>query len=186
MARHKGFRPLPGSKAEDDPTFREGSDINVVGRWTEFQINAIDELTRWWINRRERNDSQDPLGTAFGGVDDTATARTVGTVSARVFFPASAILSRGASYLVHAFGMPTDPAAVGDVYSVFALCHLYQPTGGSLMARATTIARAPSSATSLEITAVLTDPPNGPPAINITGITGITIDWKVEVYRLER
>lgn len=186
MTRHKGFRPLPGSKAEDDPTFREGSDINVIGRWTEYQINAIDELARWWMNRRDRNDSLDPIETGFGGVDDSAAVRTVGLVSARAFFPKPLVLERGASYLVHALGVPTNPVAAGDIYSLFGICHFLQPAGSSLMARATTIARAPSSATSVQLFAVQVGAPNGEPAILISGVDGLTIDWKVELYRLER
>ena len=44
----------------------------------------------------------------------------------------------------------------------------------------------PAAADTTEIRAVLTGPPPGDrPTLQIVGVDGQTIDWKVEVYRIE-
>lgn len=173
---------LPGSEGEESGAFRGGG----AGGFSETERAALGELVRWWSHRRAMDDSADPLETAFGGVDGAALVRTAGLVPARAFFPKPLLIAAGASFLVHALGVPANAAAAGDVYSIFGLCHFYRDPAAGVMARATTIGRAPASATSLEVIAALTDPPDGAPAILVAGVAGLTIDWKVEVYRLER
>lgn len=174
---------LPGS-FPDEPGSSGGG--GRAAAFSETERAALGEVARWWLHRRAKDDSADPLETAFGGVDDSAAARTVGLLPARVLFPRPLLIRDGAGFLVHALGVPVDPAAAGEVFSLFGLCHFFRPAAASLMARATTIARAPATTTSTQIYAVLTDPPEGAPALLVVGVAGLTIDWKVEVYRLER
>jgi hypothetical protein len=174
---------LPGSTGDEAGAPR----AERSGGFSELERDALSELARWWRHRRAREDSADPLETAFGGVDDSATVRTTGLLPANAFFPKPLVVENGASLLVHAFGVPEDPPAAAEVYSIFGLCHLYRDGTMGWLGRSTTIARAPATATTLEVRVVVTGPPPGTtPVIQITGIHGLTIDWKVEVYRLER
>lgn len=170
---------LPGSAGdEDDGGARAGSS----GRFTEDELGALAELARWWRHRLTRDDSADPLESHFGGVDAAGTARTVGLTPAEVSFGRPLLPSRGAALLVVALGVP-DPPDVGEVYSVTGLCHFYN-TGSGWLSRYTVIGRAPSDTTSTEIRAAV-DLETSRPLIRLVGVSGLTIDWKAEAYRLE-
>jgi hypothetical protein len=153
--------------------------------FSEAERDALSELVRWWRHRRAKEDSADPLETAFGGVDDSAAVRTAGLLPGDAFFPKPLVIEHGASFLVHAFGVPEDPAAAGEVYSVFGLCHFYRDETAGWFSRTTTLGRAPAAAATVEARAVIAGSP-GTPVIQVTGVAGLTIDWKVELYRLEK
>jgi hypothetical protein len=147
-------------------------------------LGALGEVIRWWRHRKAREDSADPLESHFGGVDASGTVRTVGLTPATVAFGRPLLPQNepfaGAALLVMALGAP-DPAA-GEVYSLAALCHFYHAAGGWL-SRYTLLGRAPAGA-STEIRAAV-DLGAGLPVLQIVGVNGLEIDWKVEVLRLE-
>jgi hypothetical protein len=72
---------------------------------------------------------------------------------------------------------------VGEVYSLAALCHFYHAAGGWL-SRYTLLGRAPAGTMSTEIRAAV-DLAGPSPVIQVVGVAGLEIDWKVEAYRLE-
>jgi hypothetical protein len=79
-----------------------------------------------------------------------------------------------------------EPPGSGQVYSLAGLCHFTRAAGG-IVADGATVARLPAAPDSTEIRAVLAGPPPGDtPTLQITGVSGQTIEWKVEVYRVER
>ncbi|MEZ4519931.1 MAG: hypothetical protein R3C44_24915, partial [Chloroflexota bacterium] len=105
---------------------------------------------------------------------------------AEVALPKPLLPERGASYWIQALGVPEQTAVVGEVYSLVGLCHFYRDPTLGVLTRYTTIGRAPSWATSLEVrTAVSGSPPDGVPVLLLVGVAGQTVDWTVEVYRLE-
>jgi len=170
---------LPGSAgAEGDGAAGTGAS----GRFTEDELGALGELARWWRHRLARGDSADPLESHFGGVDAAGTARTVGLTPEEVSFGRPLLPARGAALLVLALGVP-DPPVVGEVYSLTGLCHFYQTPSGWL-SRYATFGRAPSDATSTEIRAAI-ELGTERPLLRVVGVSGVTIDWKVEVIRLE-
>lgn len=171
---------LPGSDGEvAEPSGGEG------GRLSADELGALREVAAWWRHRLARGDSAEPLESHYGGVDLSGTARTVGLVPAGVAFgrallPAGA---GGAALLVVALGVP-DPPVVGEVYSLVGLCHVYDSAASGLLSRYSTIGRAPAGTTSTEIRTAL-DGATGLPVVQIVGVSGLTIDWRVEAYRLE-
>lgn len=170
---------LPGSTGTvDDRTAGSGAG----GRFSEDELGALSDLARWWRHRLTRDDSADPLESHFGGVDAAGTARTVGLTPADVSFGRPLLPTRGSALLVLALGVP-DPPDVGEVYSATGLCHFYRTDAGWL-SRYSTLGRAPSDATSVEIRAAV-DLLSDLPVIRLVGVDGLTIDWKVESYRLE-
>jgi hypothetical protein len=173
---------LPGSEGEEEAAGAAGSS----GRFTADDLGALNELIRWWRHRASRGDSADPLESHYGGVDADGTARTTGLVPATVAFgrpllPQSAMFD-GAALLVMALGAP-DPPVVGEVYSLAALCHFYRAESDWL-SRYATLGRAPAGATTTEIRAAV-DLAGPSPILQVVGVAGLTIDWKMEVYRLE-
>jgi hypothetical protein len=174
---------LPGSwgmEAEDGRIVVRG------GRFDEDEAATLAEVIRWWRHRRAKEDSADPLETHFGGVDDRAAVQTSGLTPAAVFFPKPLVIDAGASCLVHALGIPTNAAAVGEVYSLVGLCHFYRDATAGYLSRYATLGRAPAATTSTEVRSAVTGTPPGATAvIQIVGISGLVIDWQVEVYRLE-
>jgi len=174
---------LPGSRGQEPD---EGTVFVRGGRFDEDEAATLAEVIRWWRHRRAVEDSADPLETHFGGVDDRAAVRTTGLTPAAVFFPKPLVIDAGASCLVHALGIPTNAAAVGEVYSLVGLCHFYKDATAGYLSRYATIGRAPAATTSTEVrSAVSGTPPGATAVIQIVGVAGLTIDWKVEVYRLE-
>jgi hypothetical protein len=167
---------LPGSVGEEAEARAGGG-----GGFGEDEQGALREVAAWWRNRLAAGDSAAPLETHFGGVDLSGTARTVGLVPAAVEFGWPLLPARGAALLVMALGVP-DPPAVGEVYSLVGLCHFYD-AAGTWLSRYATIGRAPSGA-STEIRTAL-DLDTGRPVVQIVGVGGLAIDWKVEGLRLE-
>lgn len=170
---------LPGSagEAEDDP-LATGS----RGRFTEAELGALAQLAHWWRFRQARRDSADPLESHFGGVDAVGAARTTGLTPAAAVFGRPLLPSRGASLLVTAFGVP-DPPGAGEVYSVVGLCHFYD-TGSGWLSRYSVLGRAPAGVTDTDVRAAF-GLDDGKPCLLIVGVDGLTIDWKIEVCRLE-
>jgi hypothetical protein len=152
------------------------------GRFTEDDLGALSEVIRWWRHRGARGDSADPLESHYGGVDADGTARTTGLVPATVAFGRPLLPTGGAALLVMALGVP-DPPVVGEVYSLIGLCHFYRTESGWL-SRHATLGRAPAGTTSTEIRAAV-DLAGPSPILQIVGVAGLTIDWEVEVFRLE-
>lgn len=170
---------LPGSEGE------EAGPGGGSGRLSAADAATLAQVAHWWRFRLARADAADPLESAFGGVDDSGAARTVGLAAAAVVFPRPlAVPPGGVGLWVVALGV-ADPPTSGQVYSLAALAHFYAGAGG-LVADGATVARLPAAVTSTELRAVLTGPPPGDtPTLQIVGVAGQTIDWKVEVYRLE-
>ena len=173
---------LPGSVPAEPDESAGGSG----GRFTADELGALSEVAAWWRNRLAAGDSAEPLETHFGGVDLAGTARTVGLTPATVAFgrpllPMSSATTGGAALLVLAFGVP-DPPVVGEVYSLVGLCHFYD-TGAGWLGRDATIGRAPAATTSTEVRSVISG--GMTPALQMVGVSGLTIDWQVEVLRLE-
>ena len=171
---------LPGSEGDEETPVAAG------GRLSGEDVAALAQVAHWWRHRLARGDAADPLESAIGGVDDSGTARTVGQAAVAVAFPRPLVVPAGGVTLwVVALGVPEQPAVVGEVYSLVGLCHFYHDPAGWL-SRYATVARLPATAEA-EIRAALTGPPPGDtPVIQIAGVDGQTIEWKVEVYRLER
>lgn len=172
---------LPGSVGEE----AEG---RAGGRWSAEDAAALAQVARWWRGRLARGDAADPLTSGFGGVDDNGTARTVGLAAAEVALarPISTLaVGRGVALWLHALGVPDDPAAAGEVYSVVGLGHVYRDAAAGWRTRYATLGRAPANATTLELRIVV-DLGTGLPAVQVVGVAGVGINWKVEAYRLER
>lgn len=181
------FPSIPGSRRDrsNEPADPTAAGLSS-GRFTEGQLIMLAELTEWWSYRRSQDDSSEPLQSLIGGVDIKGTARTIGLTPNTATFPltiAPKTNAAGSSYLVHAIGIP-DPPVVGEVYSLVGLCHFYYITGTGFLSRYTTIARAPSSTTSTEIQAVV-DGGSGDGQIKIIGVSSITIDWSIDLFRLQ-
>lgn len=176
---------LPGSEGLEEDAGASGT--RTTGRFTEDELGALAEVARWWRHRLTRSDSTDPLESHFGGVDAAGTARTVGLTPATVAFGRPLLpindLFTGAALLVLALGAP-DPPEVGEVYSLVGLCHFYHAPEAGWLSRYSTIGRAPSATTSTEARAAV-DIATGLPVMQMVGVNGLTIDWKVEVFRLE-
>jgi hypothetical protein len=174
---------LPGSEGEEAATGAVGSS----GRFSDDDLGALAEVIRWWRHRLARGDSADPLESHYGGVDADGTARTAGLVPTTAAFgrpllPAGGATA-GAALLVLALGVP-DPPAAGEVYSLAGLCHFHYTAAAGWLSRHTTLGRAPAGATSTEVRAAI-DLGTNQPILQLVGVGGLTIDWKVEVYRLE-
>lgn len=171
---------LPGSEGE------EAGPAGGSGRLSAEDALALAQVAHWWRYRLARADAADPLESAFGGVDDSGTARTVGLAAAAVAFPRPlAVPPGGVGLWVVALGA-ADPPSAGQVYSLAGLCHFY-PAAGGLVADGATVGRLPATPDSTELRAVVTGPPPGDtPTIQVIGVSGQTIEWKVEVYRVER
>ena len=171
---------LPGSERDEADA---GASGGAGGRFSPDEWGALAQVAAWWRNRLAAAEASDPLESLIGGVDLRGTARSVGLTPATVAFGRPLAPSGGAALLVLALGVP-DPATVGEVYSLTALCHFHD-AAGTWLARETTLGRAPAATTSTEIRAVL-DGSSGLPAVQIVGVSGLTIDWTVEALRLER
>ena len=169
---------LPGSAGDESEAQAGGG-----GRFTADELGALAEVAAWWRNRLAVGDSAAPLESHFGGVDARGAARTTGLAPAAVAFARPLLPRRGAALLVLALGVP-DPPLVGEVYSLVGLCHFYDAPGSGWLSRYATLGRAPAGATTTEVRAAL-DLTGNAPALYLTGVAGLTIDWTVEVYRLE-
>ncbi len=163
------------------PTFQATRAVNKRGSKLSLYEGGINVpfIARWpnHVPAGVVNDS-----AVIGGVDLRGTAHSVGLTPATVAFGRPLAPSGGAALLVLALGVP-DPATVGEVYSLTALCHFYD-AAGTWLARETTLGRAPAATTSTEVRAVI-DGSSGLPAVQIVGVSGLTIDWTVEALRLE-
>lgn len=170
---------LPGSERNEG-----GAGAGTTGgRFSPDEWGALAQVAVWWRNRLAAAEASDPLESLIGGVDLRGATRTVGLTPAAVAFGRPLAPSGGAALLVMALGVP-DPPAVGEVYSLTALCHFYDAAPSGWLSRETTLGRAPASATTVELRAVL-DGATGLPAVQIVGVGGLTIDWTVEALRLE-
>ena len=170
---------LPGSEGE------EAGPGGGSGRLSAADAVTLAQVAHWWRFRLARADAADPLESAFGGVDDSGVARTVGASAATVVFPRPLVVPPGGVGLwVVALGVP-DPPAVGVVYSLAGLCHFYHDAAVGWLIDGATVGRVPADA-GTELRAVLIGPPANAPALQLVGAAGVTIDWKVEVYRVER
>lgn len=172
---------LPGS----EPDEAGGGAGGAGGRFSADEMGALRDVAAWWRNRLSAGDSAEPLETLLGGVDLRGTARTVGLTPAAVDFgrpilPSSAAGS-GAALLVLALGVP-DPPVVGEVYSLVGVCHFYHAEGSGRLSRYTTIGRVPAAAGTEVRTAV---DPGGTLSLLLVGVSGLTIDWRVEAQRVE-
>ncbi len=170
---------LPGSEDEEEA----GSGAGTGGRFSEEEWGALGEVSRWWRHRAARGDSADLLESHFGGVDAVGTARTEGLTPATVAFGRPLLPGDGATLLALALGVP-DPPAAGEVYSLAALGHFYRTAEGWL-ARHTLLGRAPAGTTSTEIRAAV-DLVGLSPILQVVGVAGLAIEWKVEVLRVEK
>lgn len=180
---------LPGSRRNrnEEPPDPTSAGLSS-GRFTEVQLLLLAEIAEWWSYRRAQNDSSTPLASFFGGLDMKGTARTTGTTPATATLDGITRISpntvgAGSTYLVQALGVP-DPPVVGEVYSLLAIAHVYCTAADTYLAKETQIARTPAATTSTEIRVVVdggTDEPN----FQVVGVSGITIDWTLNVYRLE-
>lgn len=171
---------LPGSRTPETAEFGAAR-----GRLSPDELDTLAELIRWWRHRRAVGDSADPLETGFGGVDGRYAVQTVGLVPATVVSPKPVVIDNGASFLVQALGVPQDVAAAGEVYSLLGLCHFYNNVeSGGYYSRYATIGRAPAGTTSTEIRTAVQGSP-GVAVLVVVGVAGLTIDWVVEVLRLE-
>jgi hypothetical protein len=170
---------LPGSTQDEQATAAG----ETGGRFTADEWGALGETAAWWRNRQAAADSAAPLETHFGGVDLSGTARTEGLSPAAVAFGRPIVPAGGAALWVMALGVP-DPPLVGEVYSLVGLCHFYDAAGSGWLSRYATVGRAPAGATSTELRAAI-DGATGLPVIQIVGVSGLVIDWKVEALRLE-
>ncbi len=168
---------LPGSAGGEAAGERGGGG----GRFSEDDLGALGEVAAWWRNRTAMGDAAEPLETHFGGVDLRGTARTLGLTAAAVDFGRP--VGAGALLLL-ALGVP-DPPLGGEVYSLAALAHAYDAPGSGWLSRYTTLGRAPAATTSTEARLVI-DGGTGLPVVKLVGVSGLTIDWVVEVLRLER
>ena len=169
---------LPGSEGEESVT-------GASGRLTGEDGLALAQVAHWWRHRLARGDAADPLESGFGGVDDSGVAQTVGAAAATVLFPRPLVVPPGGVGLwVVALGVP-QPATLGVVYSLAGLCHIFREPASSWLIGYTTVARVPAAPLT-EVRAVLLGPPANAPALQLVGAPGVTIDWKVEVYRVER
>ena len=170
---------LPGSEGEVGAVGGGGGGLSGE------DVPALAQVAHWWRHRLARGDAADPLESGFGGVDDSGTAQTVGGAAVAVAFPQPLVVPAGGVGLwVVALGVPR-PATLGAVYSLAGLCHFYREPSGSWLIGYTTVARVPATPLT-EVRAVLLGPPTNAPALQLVGAPGITIDWKVEVYRVER
>lgn len=179
------YPSIPGSRRDrinepDDPTAAG----LTSGRFTEAQLIMMTELIEWWTWRRAQNDANSPIHSLIGGVDLKGTATTTGLTGATVTL--NQTLSpktngAGSSYIVHAYGIP-NPANVGEVYTILAICHFYY-ISNAFLSRYTTISRAPSSDTSTEIRASING--SGDPILSVIGIASITIDWHLDILQLQ-
>jgi hypothetical protein len=151
----------------------------------EGQRAALLELIHWWQNRRAFDRDTDPLETMFGGVDQVAAVQTVGSPLVFAALLKPLVGNEGASFMVQAFGVPTDYATTLEAYTLLGLCHFRRLPGGSYISHYATIGRAPADATPEIRSGVTGSSPNYVPLIGVTGISGRTIDWKLEMYRLE-
>lgn len=176
---------LPGSEKDE-----AGGAGGTGGRFSEDEQGSLRDVAAWWRNRLAQGDTAEPLETHFGGVDLRGTTRTAGTVPAVVDFGRPVVATGvangaagGAALLVLALGVP-DPPVVGEVYTLAGLCHFYHAPASGWFSRYTTIGRAPAATTSTEIRAAV-DPEAGTRSVMVVGVSGLDIDWTVEVYRLE-
>lgn len=177
---------LPGSVGGEDDTFLAAAGERPSGAgFSGEERAALGEMARWWRNRRDRDDDADPIETMFGGVDVIAEVRSVGTPLVFAALLKPLVGNEGASFWVQAFGVPTDYETTGNAYTVVGICHFRRVGSGSYISHYATIGRAPSSI-SCEIRSGVTGTfPDHTPLIGITGISGETINWKLEMYRLE-
>ena len=72
---------LPGSEGE------EAGPGGGSGRLSAADAVTLAQVAHWWRFRLARADAADPLESAFGGVDDSGAARTVGVAATAVAFP---------------------------------------------------------------------------------------------------
>lgn len=173
---------LPGSTGQP-----EDADIRITTGGTGINSPELDELVSWWKNRKEVNDSINLIETNFGGVDFRSIVQTSGTLPAEVTnWRPIAGYSQPSSYIIHAMGIPINPADVGEIYTLTGICHFYHDPTLGWMTRYTTTGRAPDNITDTEIrTGIGGTPPNEQANILIIGVPDQTINWTVEGYRLE-
>lgn len=177
---------LPGSRPSSD----DSEPITGLsgGRFSQQQLLMLNELIIWWSYRRIADDSLDPFTSLIGGVDLSGTCRTSGLTPTPISFtlpitPVPAGGPYGSAAFVQALGIP-DPPSVGEVYSILALCHFYFHPSHGWHTRSTVTTRAPAAETSTSVS-VGVDLISNIPYISMTGVSGLSIDWLVNVSRCE-
>ena len=167
---------LPGSGVEEGG----GATAGAAGRLSEDELGALSEVARWWRNRGAVGDSAAPLETHFGGVDAVGSARTLGNTTSSITFAQPLLPTDAAAFLVLALGITSDRAAS---FGLAGMCHFHRLPDGDWYSRYHTFGRSPSDHDAEVRSAI--DLGSGQSVVQIRGISGLTIDWKVELYRLE-
>jgi len=155
-----------------------------TGRFTDADFTALGQLIQWWRWRLDRDADSNPMQSMIAGVTYRGTATTVSLAAGNVTLtpPLAETVNTAGSYLVHAYGVPTYIAG-GAVFSLLGLAHFHYATGVGWITNYSTISRIPASESSTSILASLT--PAGVPKLSVTGVTGLTINWTIHVYKLE-
>jgi len=167
---------LPGSDIEESG----GAAAGATGRLGEDDLGALSEVARWWRNRGAMGDSAAPLESHFGGVDAVGRVRTLSNTTSSITFAQPLLPTSAALLLIVALGITSDQL---ESFGMAGVCNIHRQTDGSWYSRYNTIGRSPSDHTAEVLTAV--DLGSGRPVVQISGIVNLTIDWKVEIYRLE-
>ena len=167
---------LPGSGAEESG----GAAVGAGGRFSEEELGALSEVVRWWRNRGAVGDSAAPLESHFGGVDAVGSVRTIGSTTTSITFAQPLLPTDAAALLVLALGITSDRQ---ESFSLVGVCHFHRMTDGNWYSRYATFGRSPGDHPAEVRTAV--DMGNGQAVVQMRGISNLTIDWQVEMYRLE-
>lgn len=171
---------LPGSTLAE-----EESIAAAAGRLSAEDIVTLAQVAAWWRYRLARNDAADPVTSLIGGVDARGKATSVGLVSGELTIVPPLVVpgNTGQSFLVHAYGRTSADNVAPTFYSLLGLAHCYNAPSG-LSADVVIITRLPGSANSLNLLAAMT-PGTNEITLSIAGISGVTIAWKADIYRLE-
>ncbi len=167
---------LPGSGTEESG----GAAAGAAGRFSEDELGALSEVVRWWRNRGAVGDSAAPLESHFGGVDAVGSARTVGAALSAVTFAQPLLPTNAATLLVVALGVHSDRS---ESFGLVGVCNFHRLPNGDWYGRYGSFGRSPDEHSAEVRTAI--DLGSGQPVVQMKGITNMTIDWKVEVFRLE-
>lgn len=166
---------LPGSRDEEGGT----AAVGTLGRFSEDELGALSEVVAWWRNRSALGDSVAPLESHFGGVDAVGRARTVGATTGAVALARPLLPTDTAALLVVALGVNVNAPLS---YALAALCHFQRQPDGDWLTDYATLGRSGEHTAEVRTAVELG---SGQPVLQMRGIAGATIDWKVEVYRLE-
>lgn len=180
------FPSIPGSRRNrsDEPPDPTAAGLDS-GRFTEQQLLMLFEMISWWMNRRALQTYEDLTASLIGGVDLRGTVRTIGTTTTEIDFPAGTIIcpnevGRSHTYIVMAYGQTTDDTTA---YAMTGLVTFLGYGNEEYYSRYATTGRAPDDHTAEVRSGV--DLATDLPIIQIRGIADTTIDWTVEVLKLE-